>query len=277
MNTSQYLAVLKSLENSHRTLLCSYCGCETPSIGGRCICSNCESFVDSTRVALERKNHVLLEMLGNINAYVRDSKYDDAIAVYEKLVSINKDPGLMYAESLLYLQYSNHELAKISYDRAGFMEENSLHRDRAAKLASSSKRLLAKGISIAESEISNGNSSPIILYSLFLCQMKMENYRGAQKSVRELEAGGSKYLAAYASMLFHAEIGQYKNAVADAESLLDGKNFSVNVLFYIGLTKFKEGHTKDAKRILVALAGLAPSKEIGAMIAKIEEQESIWK
>ncbi len=274
MNTTQYLEVLNALENSHNTLLCSYCGSETASMGDNCICSNCESFVDSTRVALDKRDHALLEALGAINSYVRDSEYDNAIVVYDKLISLNRDPCLMYAEGLLYLQYSNHELAMISYDKQGFMEDNALHRDKAAKLASASKRLLAKGIATAQSEISSGNSSPVVLYSLFLCQLRLSNYRGAQNSMKALESTGSGYLAAYASMLFNADMGHYDGAIASAERLLTGKDFSVNALFYIGLSKFKKGHAADAKRILVALSGLVYSEAIAALLKEIEGQES---
>ena len=276
MNTNQYLAVLNSLKNSHATIFCCYCGSETPAIGDRCICSNCESFIDSERAALERNDHALLETLVGINANVRDSGYDDAIAAYEKLIQLNKDPGLVYAEALLLMQYSNHELAGISYDRAGFMEENAGHRDKAAELASSSKRLLTKGMSIAKVEIANGNSSPATLYLLFLCQMRMEDYRGAQNSMKELEAKGHEYLAAYSSMLFHAETGRYENAIADAERLLDRQRFSVNALFYIGLSRFKEGHVKDAERILAAFSGVVSSGAVDAMMEEIENAPT-WR
>ncbi|HIH50614.1 MAG: hypothetical protein ABSE71_01645 [Candidatus Micrarchaeaceae archaeon] len=273
MNTSEYLAFLGALENSNRTLLCGYCGYEIASIGKSCICTNCESPVFSARREFEARNHTLLEALDSIAAYARDRRYDDAIAGYEKLIALNKDPYLMHAEALLYLQYSNYELAKIQYDRPGFMEENALHRDKSAKLASSSKRLLAKGISAAESEISNGNNSSLTLYSLFLCQMRLEDYRGAQESLKELKSG-PKYLSSYASMLFHIGIGHYDAAIADAETLLNEKSFSVNALFYIGFSKFKKGQARDAKKILSALSRVLSNESVEALLKEIAEQES---
>jgi len=75
-------------------------------------------------------------------------------------------------------------------------------------------------------------------------------------------------------MLFHIGIGHYDAAIADAETLLNEKSFSVNALFYIGFSKFKKGQARDAKKILSALSRVLSNESVEALLKEIAEQES---
>jgi tetratricopeptide (TPR) repeat protein len=274
MDDVQYLKIIDGLESSHQTLMCEYCGAETPSIGELCICSNCECVAHSTRPMLEKRDHLLLDALDSINSSIASQNYDAALATYDKLVAERKEPPYMYAQALLYLKYSNYEIGKINYSRQGFMEENTTHRNNAAKSASASKRLIAKAISVAENETATGNTSPNIVYMLFLAQMKLGNHRAAQISMNQLFKIGNRYLADYSAMVFSTHMQDYAGAIKSAERLLINDNFSVNALFYIGYSKFRGGKVKEAGNMLARLGSLIVSENLHALLQEMSEQFS---
>lgn len=274
MNTDQYIKILNDFRNSYQNLICEYCDFETPSTDERCICFNCESFVHSTRTILERRDSPLLDSLDSIKSSLNDSKYVDAITVYDRLIKERNDPILMYASALVQIKYSNYEISMISYDKKGFMEENTQHRDMAAKLTSSAKRLLAKSISTIEAEISKAGNSTNLLYPLFLSQIKLGNYRGAQNSIQGLKKGENSYLANYAAMLLDVYMENYESAIRNADTLLEKGGFSINALFYISFCKFKNGKAKEAKRLFTEISKIIESDSIAQMLSEISAQES---
>lgn len=250
-------------------VICEYCGTETPSISETCICSNCECLASTRRLLLANRDHLLLESLDSIKNLAFDSKYAEAISIYDKLISERKDPFLMYAEALLYIRYSNYELSKITYDKRGFMDENTLSRNSASKLISSSKKLLERAISTIELEISKGNKSANMFYLLFLCQLKMQNYRAARPNLEILKMIPDDYLYSYASMIFNMHIQDYKSAAAFAEKLISKENFSINSLYYTAFMKFKQRDFAEAKKLLDGLNQLIPNKNVELLLSEI--------
>jgi tetratricopeptide (TPR) repeat protein len=268
---SKYAAILSNIENTYSEVICEYCGTETPSIGDACICSNCECLAHITRQILASRDNPLLASLDNIRSKVASSEYADAISVYDKLILERQDPFLMYAEALLYIQYSNYELSKISYDKTGFMDENASSRAIASKFISNSKRLLQKAISAVELDISKGNKSANATYLLFLCQLKMQNYRAARSRLEELGAMPDKYIFNYASMIFNILVNDHKSAEKFADKLLSNDIFSINSLYYIAFIRFKQRNFTEAKELLTSLNQLIPNRNVGFLLDEIKE------
>ena len=89
------------------------------------ICSNCESIINNDRKSLLGTNPELVGDLDTIRKGIANNDFESVVSVYDRMRSENEGPSLMYAEALAYIAYSNHEISLISYDRKGFMEENS--------------------------------------------------------------------------------------------------------------------------------------------------------
>lgn len=271
MDVKDYAALLENSKKSCTMLMCEYCGTETPSIGSMCICSNCECLVTTGRAVLEKKDHLLLDALDRINASVSEDKYDDAVSVYTSLIAEKKLPMLMYAAAIMYMKYSNYEITKIGYMHSGFMEENTLHRDKAAKLVSSAKRLLTKSISISNAEIKGGGSFDMI-YGRFLAQIKMGSIKGAKNSMDMLEKAGNEYVYDYARMVFESRMEKYDSVMKSAEALMSNERFSVNAFYYIGLALFKKRRVKEARQVLQPLEGLLKSSNLDALLFEVDCQ-----
>lgn len=271
MDVKDYTRMLENSKKSCTMLMCEYCGTETPSIGSMCMCSNCECLVTTGRTVLEKKDHLLLDALDRINASVGVDKYDDAISIYTGLIAEKRLPMLMYAAAITYTKYSNYEITKIGYMQPGFMEENTLHRDKAAKLVSSAKRLLTKSISVSNAEIKGGGSFDMI-YGRFLAQMKMGSIKGAKNSVDMLEKAGNEYVYDYARMVFESRMEKYDNVMRSAETLMGNERFSVNAFYYIGLALFKKRKIKEARQVLQPLNGLLKSGNLDALLFEVDCQ-----
>jgi hypothetical protein len=276
MDAKGYVAILNESKKSATSLMCTCCGVETSSIGQLCVCSNCESMVTTNRAAIESRDHALLDSLDSINKSISDSKYDQAIATYEKLIAERKDTSLMYAAAIANLKYSNYEITQIGYAKNGFMEENTLHRDKAAKLVSTAKKLITKSISLTNAEIAKENTSLNLVYNRFLAQIKISNIKGAKDSIAMLQKIGNEYIYNYANLVFESRMERYDNALKIAQEFTTQKSFSVNAFYYIGLILFKKGKIKDAKAVLEALNGLLKSSNLEALLFEVNAQLSIY-
>lgn len=277
MDERGYIERFRALQKGAPLLMCECCGVETASVGDMCICSNCENMVVTNRNILEKKDHVLLDTLDKINKSLSEFKYDDAIALYEKLMADRKEPSLMYAAAIAYLKYSNYEIMQIGYQKPGFMEGNTMYRDNASKLTSTAKKLLTKSISTANAEVAKGNNSLNLVYTCFLAAVKMENVKGAQYTVQIIQKMGNEYIYNYSQMVFDAMIDNHDDVIKVADKLTKKDSFSINAFYYIALALFKKGKSKDAKLILEGLNGLIKSQNLEALIFQINEQTTIWK
>lgn len=274
MDARQYIQVLESLKGSFAPLMCSYCGTETQSIGSTCMCSNCELIVSGTRGALTKRDHVLVDSLDRINNSIEGGEYEDALAVYENLLKQSSDPALMYAAAAAYLKQSNYETSQISYSKEGFMEDNTVHRNNGAKLASAAKKYLARAISTVQDDIVKGNRSFDLVYNMFLAQVKMDNMRAAQECLNMLKNLGNSYVYDYASMVFESALGRYDRLANASGKLMAKDNFSINAFYYAGFALLKSKKLEDSKELLHSLAGMLRNPNIDALIAEIDYELS---
>ncbi|MDE1870949.1 MAG: hypothetical protein KGI06_01790 [Candidatus Micrarchaeota archaeon] len=271
MNAQDYISRLKGFDGS-ALLLCEHCGAETPAKGTSGICSNCESMIFTSRKMLQARDHMLLDALDRINSSMGNSEYENATKIYEGLIAERKDPALMYAAAIAYLRHSNYEISQIGYAKPGFMEENSAHRDRASKLVSSAKRLLARLIRITTNDMSSGNEAQNVAYTRFLAQIKMGSLRGAKHSMGMLQKTDRDCVYEYAGIVYDSHTGKYEGIVKAAESLMLKENFPINTFYYLGFALFKKGNAKDAKSVLQELAKRIKNGNLDALIFEVDYQ-----
>ena len=261
-----FLPALKLAKASGTKLFCGYCGTETAAIGGKGICSNCEMPLEQDRATFSERNAELFQAIASIKSAVEKGDFDGAAKMYGDAFAKYHDPGLLYAESLVRIKQSNAAIAQIRYDRKGFMEENTAHRNEGAQRVSDAKLLLTKAISVCNSAAgtipANGNA-----FLLFLCYSRMDMQRAAKNAIGIIEKSGNTYLGAYARMAHDAAIRDYAALEKDSETMLSRERFSVNALFYAALAKLKRGDEEGAKRI---------AKE-ARKVVKIESLESLQK
>ena len=272
MDAKSYAAMLDKIKGSLSPLMCEYCGVETLALGGICMCSNCEGIASENRSKIEGRDQALADSLESIREAIEANKYDEAIAAYDSIVKARSDPMMMYAEAIACIKQSNYEIEQISYMRPAFMEQNTVHRDKAAKLVSTAKKLLQRSISIANGELKNGNKSPDIAYGRFLAQIKMENMRGAKSSMEELSRLGDDYAHRYAMMVFEANMERFDNVIKLAEALTGEKSFSINAYYYMGLALFKKKKFVEAKIVLEGLGKIIKSDNLESLIFEVSAQ-----
>ncbi len=253
------MEIVGRIRRSYRPMVCQFCGEETLSGGDSSFCSNCESQIWTDRKTLEANGRQLMEGLDAIRASLAGEDFDSAGAAYDAIIAGNKDPRLLYAKGIMLIRQSNSEVGKIAYNREGFMDENIAHRDRGARLASEAKRLIAKSLYASRAE-SAASPSPGLWYNILLCELRMNNPRGALGALDRLKASKAQALADYSELLVAQESGDYKGGLGLASRIVESGNPPVNALYYLSFNLFKLGRAAEAGALLKAIEGLGPRR-----------------
>ena len=172
------------------------------------------------------------------------------------------------------ISYSNYEISHISYDRKGFMEENSTHRNRGSQLASKAKLLIAKGIHIATDDIDKGSASTDIMYTLFLLQVKLGAMKGAEYMLHELNRIGG-YVPEYTNIVFNANMKRYNDMNRHADMMAKGNTPPLNVFYYIAFALFKEGRIADSTMLLKELQQTVFSPNVETLLDDIAKTQEL--
>jgi tetratricopeptide (TPR) repeat protein len=268
MNIARYIRLLKTVEDSGSMLACTSCGAETLSVGGIGVCSNCESLVYATRKALTTTNPDLLNSLDVVNRSASNGDFDLAISAYDNIG--REKPSLLYAEALLCLRYSNREVSAINYGRKGFMEENAAQRSKASMLASKSKRLITKAMSLATEEMNSGGGSLETVYTLFLLQAKLGKLKSAGSTLLVLESMGNTYLSRYASVIFNTSLKRYDEALKGVDSMMGANYLPLNAFYYASFALFKKGMLDESAALLGRLQHLMSSANVESLLKGIK-------
>ena len=264
MDVNRYVKILDSMGASASNLMCRSCGLITPSIGQLGICHNCESAISMGRDMLVKRSPDLVAALDDINAKLDANMYDEALAAYDELIKKDAEPSLVYAEALAYSRRSNYEVAQISYDRPGFMEENAEHRGNAARYAATARMLFNKAASQCRAALAGGES-PSSRYTAFMSYVKLGDYKAARAMLGEMADSGNDYVHEYAAMVFCSATGRFDEMLGHAEELTKPGSFSINAFFYIALALLKNHDKKQALRLLGALKKHVDSDAIRAL------------
>ena len=265
---SHYLRMLGAAENNSRSLMCQFCGAYTPAINNQGICHACENVISSDRAALMKNSSDMCAILDSYNKQAASSDFDTALKTYDSLLEKYPAPNYTYAKALAYISYSNYELSKIRYDLPGFMEENSVHKEAASHLFSSAKLLLNKAIfDAAKQAAAQSGQQPTYgtSYMMLLAAVKLDDIAAAKSYLGRLKASGNAYLFAYAEIVFDSHIGDFNALLRSADSMLKGKDFPINIFYYISYALFKLGRRADSEKLTGALEKVLGSNTISSL------------
>lgn len=265
---SHYLRMLGAAEKNSRSLMCQFCGAYTPAINNQGICHSCENVISSDRAALMKNSSDMCAILDSYNKQAASSDFDAALKTYDSLLEKYPAPNYTYAKALAYISYSNYELSKIRYDLPGFMEENSAHKETASHLFSSAKLLLNKAIFDADKQAATQSGQQTTYgtcYLMFLAAVKLDDIAAAKSYLGRLKASGNAYLSAYAEIVFNSHIGDFNALLRSADSMLKGKDFPINIFYYLSYALFKLGRRADSEKLTGALEKVLGSNTISSL------------
>ena len=248
--------------------MCQFCGAYTPAINNQGICHSCENVISSDRAALMKNSSDMCAILDSYNKQAASSDFDTALKTYDSLLEKYPAPNYTYAKALAYISYSNYELSKIRYDLPGFMEENSVHKEAASHLFSSAKLLLNKAIFDAAKQAaaqSGQQTTYGTCYLMFLAAVKLDDIAAAKSYLGRLKASGNAYLSAYAEIVFNSHIGDFNALLRSADSMLKGKDFPINIFYYLSYALFKLGRRADSEKLTGALEKVLGSNTISSL------------
>lgn len=274
MRIGDYEELLESASRFGEPLMCLYCGAETLTLAGTGACMVCEARLIYKRRQIAGLYGELRNSLEEINSAILKSDYDTVLKEYAQILLRHKEPGFLYANALANVKFSNYKLSQIRYDREGFMEENIVLRNDAAKLIADAKLLLIKALDSMDLE----NQSADQLYLRFLCHVKLGSNRAASASVlSQLKAAGNQMLAAYATLVFEAELGNYDAVIRTAESLMGKDRLWINALFYVAYAMFKKQRIEESRSLAKLLMTYGFTQKTDYLLSDIAEYEAIWK
>jgi hypothetical protein len=271
MGISNWIAIAQRDAKSYRTAICEACGAETLTGDGIAFCSNCESVVGSDSKTVEGTNPALFSSVGSIRTAVSNNDFEAAAAIYDRLLKDRQSPQLLYAKGIMQIEHSNYVVSQIGYGGEGFMERNSELREMGARLVSDGKRLVARSLSVSESEARDA-PSVYAFYRMFLCALKMHNLRAARSysgRIAELEKEGAVSL--YAKVVLYVYGGLYREAGRELDRLAKMKNPPANAFYYAAFVAFKTGDRGGAERLLKVSGGLIEERKRANMLQAIKE------
>ena len=256
MRISEWVAIARRGAKSWRTVVCESCGAETLTGGGMAFCSNCESIVGSEAKTVGQ-DPALFVSVGAIRAAVLRKDFESAAEIYDQMMKGRRSPQLLYAKGIMYVEFSNYVISKVSYDGNG-MSRNVELRERGAMLASESKKLIAESLGISEKEAKDVPDAHIF-YRMFLCALKLGDLRAAREysgRISWFDKDGT--IASYAKIVLNVQGGLYKEAEMGLDKLVKTKAMipTANAFYYAALVAFKTGDKRGAERLINASEGL---------------------
>jgi hypothetical protein len=271
LDINMYIALLKNA--SKRTAaMCIYCGNENVAATDPWICAFCENAIYAGVAEAALKNKALMKGLESINGYVENNDYKSAADGYNAIIEKNGMPQYLYAAALVNIAYSNDDVAKIRYDRHGFMEENAELRIEASKLMSNAKLLLNRAI-FRVASMSGTSMTPDLAFTAFMCAIKSGNLRAARTYSDYLK--GVQHLSDYAGMVMSAELGNFDDLYLYANKLLGNKTFVPGAAYYIAWGLFKQRRYNESSKLLEKLLPVAGSRSAAALLKDIERAKSL--
>jgi hypothetical protein len=270
IDVNLYLNLIRQMDTVQR-VVCCYCGKENVAAGNMWVCFHCELLNNYTVLSLKLNDTQLMNTLMLVNDKISDNDYDGAISEYKTLLDRYNEPEYTYNYGLLHIQYSNHEISLIGYDKKGFMEENAALRVKGSALASRAKLILNRASSECQKGMKTGLGSILLDYVYFITNIKLGKAKIARRAIGMMAGYNAPFVNNYCEMVFNAETGRYAETAYCAAALLKKGSFSVNALYYAAWAMFKTGRGRDALRIINALGNQVQNSSILALAEAIEK------
>ncbi len=264
-----FVKILGTLER----IPCPYCGNDTLTMNKNdyWICSHCECPIYGPSLP-ENAQGGEAAAISNINSMIERGDYQSAVTEYDKLIKDHGTAAHWYRYGMLYVEYSNAEVSAIKYDRKGFMEENSEHREKAGALLSKAKLLLYKALRVCQNSFDQEVADPQTAFIYVMASTKLGDPRGIKKGLAILMNMKSDMLIEYGGMMLSVTLADHNNVILHADKILTQDLFSVNALYYMAWALFKKGKANDAMKILKGMSIFIHTPSMDGLVKEIEAQ-----
>ncbi|MDE1857348.1 MAG: hypothetical protein KGH98_04720 [Candidatus Micrarchaeota archaeon] len=251
-----------------KKLVCINCGVETPSHINPTFCPNCESAISIDRATLTKNDPERIAALDAINAGVASGDFESAAASYDRMITKNPEPGLVYASGILHIKWSNHVLNAIDYGQPGYMESNSATIDLSNAIASRSRSKFTHVVETYKLDQSHQDSLSYA-YTVFLSQIKLGNYQNAKSTAARIPKMGSAEVSDYSGAVLDAHTGRYDSVLKYTDSLVAAGKLYPNAAFYAALAMFNKRMDRDALQLATSLRDVIGPARVDRLIGKI--------
>lgn len=269
MNINQSLKMLD--KDPVAVFRCTSCSYLVPSYSSEFgICPFCELSSDKNDSQL-KQNRQLLDILNQIQQSMSSGKFDDALKLYDALFDLTKSPGAIYSKGVFHAFLADIEFAKRDYQTPnGFMEENSIHAKSALSHFSSAKALFFKAISLISA---SPNVDSTLLYTKFLCNIKLARMGDGKKSLEALNANFKELpITIYANMVYNS-LENKKQAEPFFEKAI---SLGIPTTFYYYSNYLSnKNDLNNAKSILVKLSKRVDMEQSKKLLAGIQRAQTI--
>lgn len=267
-----YTRVINAVLGVNQRFMCQFCGISTPTAGDSGVCGNCENIISSTREDLAAHNRDLVNQLDSFNDLLSNNNYEEATKAYEVIMGKYNLAPYYYVGGLNYIKYSNYEISNIRYDLEGFMEANAVHRQNASEHFSHAKLLLNKCVSVGKKTMSSSQGNEFSTnYIMLLSYIKLGNLRAAESTLKNLEVDKYNYLFSYAKVVLDVALGEYRDAIRNANLMMDSGTFPLALVYYLAFSFFKTKNYTDAEKLSTSLNENMPNANIQSLLAELKK------
>lgn len=250
-------------------LPCPYCGnIIITKDGSYFACSFCE--MHSNDVQLSKQRDDVKGLLVSKNNFISGNAWDDAAGIVDQIMALDQSPQMAYASAIFYEAFSNYCWHNINYCLGGYMEANSVNREKSWMLLSKSKTLLYRNIKICADQIKLGNEVDIIFIK-FLSEIKVSKLAEA-KNTLDIIMGSDTIPRArdYACMVYYSQINDQKNALKYIDIM---SNTDLSSFYYLARLLAKSRLNGAALKILEPLTEKTSMPKARELLFKIKDLE----
>ncbi len=261
---SKYLRSLAQFEK--KGVACPYCGnIIITKDGSYFACPFCEMHSNEVQVSKQRDD--IKSLLVSKNKFISSNAWDDAAKAVDQMLLLDPSPQMIFASAIFYESFSNHCWHDVDYSIGGYMEQNSINREKSWVLKSKSRTLLYRDIKICGDEIKTGKETDIAFIK-FLAEMKVSKFAQA-KDTLGIIMGSSTLSRAndYACMSYYSQINDQKNAIKYIDSI---STTDLSAFYYLAKLLVKNRRNADACKILFRFVEKASMPKATELLFKLK-------
>ncbi len=261
----KYLHSLGQFEK--RGVSCPYCGnVIITKDGSYFACPFCEMHSNEVQVSKQRDD--LKGLLASKNKLISSNAWDDAAKIVEQILLLDPSPQMIYASAVFYESFSNYCWHDVNYSLGGYMEQNSINREKSWMLTSKSKTLLYRDIKICGDEIKSGKETDITFIK-FLAEMKVSKFAQAKDTLDIImESSTLPRAKDHAGMSYYSQINDQKNAIKYIDLML---TTDLSAFYYLSKLLVKNRRNDDADKILVPFVEKTSMPKAMELLFKIKD------
>ena len=249
---------------------CPYCGnVIITKDGNYFVCSFCEMHSEEKQAKSLRGD--IRALLTSKNNLILSNSWDEAAKLTEQIITLESTPQRLYSTAIFYEMFSNYCWHNIKYDLGGYMEQNSVNREKSWALLARSKSFFYESIKTCAEEIKTGQEVDLAFIKL-LAESRVSKLADAKETLGII----TKSLVAdqvkdYACMVYYTSIKDPKSAMRCVSNVSTAE---VSAFYYVAKLLANEKRTKDAKEILQLLIQKTAMPRAAELLFKINDLQN---